>query len=177
MIIPNELSWKVREALSDIPTHNHLVDAYHDAVAYRFAPPWGLMWKIPAIAVPSKVRRLVDAATVVTEMRRRISEARTAIDEFREVLDQEEQRMVVHVPDRPYAHLHPSVVVERQVVPTGYAPGWIYQYNPYALVTTLLNEYERFIDKTMHSRLVPFTKVSRICEEAKRFNDSVQLLS
>lgn len=153
-------------ALSGTPVHNAFNQAYHFAKLHDLVPHRALEWKVPAFAVPLKVRRSLDAEAVVAKIKKELVKARAIIQESRSFLDQETKKIIHHSPDSPYDPLHENVKVTRHVV-EGYAPRWAYEFNPYSLSLKLLDEYEQLIDTVMKSRLVPFTKLSRIYEKAR----------
>ncbi|MFZ1301457.1 MAG: hypothetical protein WAQ27_02670 [Candidatus Microsaccharimonas sp.] len=162
------------DALSYIPIHNHLNGAYHRADIYWMAPPHDLMWRIPSLVVPAKVRDLIDADTISSEALHRIARTQQIIADERSALDRDIARLIHHTPDRPN-RVHDSVVLTHQVR-EGYAPAWRYEFNPYQLAMTLLDGFEQFINTTMQRRIAPFTQLSRICMEAKRIRDSAELV-
>ena len=165
-----------REALSYIPLHNHLNNAYHAADMYGYAPPTHMMWKIPATLVPAKVRQHIDADRVVANLRKDLARARQLLEQDRRRLDAQANRLIHHSPDHPYANLHRSIVLVRNT-PKGYAPGWCYLFNPYRLGIALLDEYEQLIDKVVRSRRAPFTQVSQLCEHAKKIEQSAKFVA
>ena len=164
-----------RNALSDIPPHNALINAYHDADMYSFVPPDRLMWRVPAVAIPARVRRNVDADLIVAGIKQQLIVAREVIEQRQSVLDRDTQSVIHSTPDRPYSPLHASVVVTRRITP-GYASAWNYDFNPYRLAVTMLDEYEQLIETVMKRRLAPFTQLSRIFEKAKFLENSVGLV-
>ncbi len=164
-----------RGAFSYLPLHNYLNGAYHRADMYLWAPPYGMMWQIPAFFVPNRVLLLVKTSPVVDDVREKLRAARALIEEMRPSLDRIVVRTVCHSPDRPYGNL-PSNLVNVYRSSSG-AASWSYEYNPYQVATWMLREYDRFIDEVMRSRVTPFTKLSRICQKVKTFRSMMDMVT
>ena len=162
-------------ALSEMDIHNHLNRAYHSADMYQVAPPYELMWWIPAIFVPARVRSFVNTDKVIADIRAKLVIAREIVDEDRDRLDVVTKRRIHHIPDRPYRHLHSSVYVEYRIV-EGYAPSWEYSFNSYALAVELILDYEAFLNEVAKSKRSSFTKVSRIWRKAHAHRHSADLV-
>lgn len=163
------------DALSYIPTHNHLVQAYHQAGMYDSAPPSNLRWKIHPIFVPKEVRSGVDSDTVIAKVKSEIAKARVAIETARPTIDQEVERLIYHSPDRPLENLLEEVTVVHHIKP-GYAPAWKYTFNPYLLAKSTLDKYEFVVDRVARRRPIPFSRVTYTCEEAKWLADNTRLV-
>lgn len=164
------------EALTPMHLHNHLNSAYHEAGLYHLAPPWGLMWWIPVAMVPRKVRVQVDAVQQVELVRQRIAAARTSLERFRPLID-DEFKTLVNCDTVPYRNLHPGITGGKNDPKPGYMTSWSYALNPYQLATTVLDEYEQFIDQTMSRRLTPFTQLSRIWRKAESNAGNLSLIA
>ena len=165
-----------RDAFSYLPLHNYLNGAYHAANMYWCAPPYGLMWRIPAFFVPNSVLLLVDVEPVVDDIREKLRATRELIEEMKPSLDHEVERLV-HSAGRPYDNLPADMVVEDQSTAEGYGSAWSYTFNPYRLAIAMLDEYEHFITAAMKSRKTPFTQASRICQKAKALGGRVNLVT
>lgn len=168
-------------AFSTMGVHNHLNGAYHAAGMYQLAPPWELMWRIPACVVPKKVREYVHADEVADQLRANIANARKLIKSQREALDRPCSSIINHMNGRtgksePYADLHSSIKVEAHGRPT-YRLAWQYTFNAHEVAMSMLDEYLSFIDTTMASRHSDFTKLSRIHERAKKYRHSASLVA
>jgi hypothetical protein len=171
-------SMAFRNAISGIPTHNFLNEAYHRAGMHHLSPPYDWHWRVPASVVPRAVRLLLNAAggtdDLVNGLLKAIVDAREVVEANRPHLDVETTRRIHYSPDGPHPWVHPSVKVERHEM-EGYAPGWDYTFNVYDLATVLLDDYEKFIVKTMRGRRSMFTKIAMIHRLAEAFAESVRL--
>ena len=168
-------------AFSTMEVHNHLNGAYHAADMYRFAPPRELMWRIPAFVVPSKVREHVHADEMADQLRANIANARKLVMSQRKTLDRPCSAIINHMNGRtgksePYADLHAGITVKATGRPT-YQLAWQYTFNAYEVAMSMLHGYLSFIDTTMASRHSDFTKLSRIHEQAKKYQDSASLVA
>jgi hypothetical protein len=163
------------DALSYIPTHNHLVQAYHQVDMYDLAPHHDLRWKVHPIFVPEEVRNAVDSDTVISKVKAEIVKARAAIEAARPSIDHEVERLISHSPDRPYENLLEQVTVVHHVKP-GYASAWRYTFNPYLLAKSTLDKYEFVIDRVARRRPLPFSRVAYTCEEAKWLANNTRLV-
>lgn len=163
---------RFRSALSHIPHHNYLNGLYHETGLYRLAPPASRMWRLSANEVPLAVRKKVDVDPVVQTTCERIAQARDAVNEVRAELDTTVGRQVHHLPNTDYNLCIPDGPITR----SAYGKGWNYIFNPYEAAVGLLDIYETFIAQVMRQRVVPFTKIARICEEAKRLNGPTSLV-
>jgi len=166
----------LRGAFSYLPFYNLLNNAYHDADMYWCAPPYGLRWQIPAILAPNRVLLLVDADSLVDDIREKLRAARVLVEQMKPTLDREIERPVYHSPDRPYDNLPANLVVVDQSAVEGYGSARIYTFNAYRLAIATLDEYEHFIEEVMKSHKVPFTQVSLICQKAKLLDNRVGLV-
>lgn len=163
------------DAISGIPTHNYLNNAYHEANLYSRCPPYDLHWQVAASSAPLKVRRLLRVDGIISVLKASITKARKTIEESKPYLDVEVSRRIHYSPDGPHPWMHPSIKVERHEK-EGYAPGWDYTFNGHSLALALLDDYEKFIDTVARSRRAPFTRIACIHRMAESYRDSVELV-
>ena len=172
--------WQFRAAFDTMQIHNHLNGAYHRANLYSLAPHRSLMWRIPVAAVPRSVRRLIDADAIVADMKQRLASARQLLNDNRELLDHAGSTIINQIDGRTGKTYHyegrfPGITVAAEGRPT-YQIAWKYSFNPYEVGHAMITEFLRYIDKVMASNKSDFTKLSRIHEKAKSYDDSARLV-
>lgn len=169
-------------AFSPMAIHNHLINAYHEAGLYHFAPHRTLIWCIPSVVVPRGVHEQINAASVVLELHFRLEEARKIIDDHRESLDRTMSTIINHIEGRsgrsyPYHHLFPGITVEPSGRPT-YECAWEYTFNPHQVAVAMIEDFERFVEMIMRRRrLSGFSKLCRIHGKAQYYESSASLIA
>ncbi len=170
-----------RAAFDTMQIHNHLNGAYHEANLYSLAPHRSLMWRISVAGVPKRVRKLVDANAIVTDVKQRLASARQLLDDNQELLDHAGSTVINQMDGRTgktyhYEDLFPGITVAAEGRPK-YKLAWKYSFNPYEVGHAMITDFLRYINEVMASNKSDFTKLSRIHEKAKSYEDSARLVN
>lgn len=144
-----DAGWAFSTALSSLPSNAALARAYLVADKARFLPP---TWSIPTIFVPAKARRAVDAGSAVAGINESIVHARRLLDRVEFRLEWSYEKAIEFSKSSDEYH------------------------SPYYLAIALLDEYERYIEKTMFRHLTAYRKLALINKKARKLDRDCQLV-
>jgi hypothetical protein len=135
---------------------------------------YSLRWRIPLCLVPKKVRRHVDADSVVSGIWKKLRVARALIERERLSLDREVERPV-QSKGQSYDNLPADLVFSHKTI--GGKPAVAYAFNPYRLALAMIKEYELYIGDVMMSQMLPFAQLSLICQKARSLETWVNMVT
>lgn len=184
-VVAEELDEKLRrfrDVLGGVFPHNHVTEAYRDTGNIERFMSVRNIWDIKPRRLPRGVVALLKPELVRDHYLDAVRAFRVTLEETRAMLDHKTETVVQTYEHKPYNGLYPLVsyaecvadyVYEGNaiVLREGQGRGWEYSFNPYQLVTMILEEFERTILSMYDLEPSKIEKIMAMMKVAKDFQD------